>query len=690
MGKVRVYILRSFLKNFFIFLIIFVSFFSYWSHNFVYADITSTLRPIADGGEDSSFWQNSIGSTCDAVDCYVEVYESSGSSCTDSDGDTTYISSSGGGEAQTFDIDESSIPGNSTITQIDITVCHIGEGLGGGGTFRTRTCHNGVCISSGLTMGVGVNYAETTQQISVDYTKNSSSDIEIGIIDINLFRNVRISQVSANITYTLPAEDTILPSAVTNLALSNPSDTAITVSWTAPGDDESTGTATSYDLRYSTSEITEANWSSATQVSSEPTPSVAGSSESMTVSGLTESTIYYFALKTSDEVPNESGISNVPNLATTAVPDTTVPSAVTNLALSNPSDTAITVLWTAPGDDADVGTATSYDLRYSTSEITDGNWSSATQVSSEPTPSATGSSESMTVSGLTESTIYYFALKTSDEVPNESGLSNVPNLATTMDTTGEEEEEEEPPVSGVGPRKVYFLGQAYPGGKVELFRKREETGTFVAEPAGEYTISKDGVFEIMQKGLIGVKFFFALRAEDKDKRKSGILSFDVNMRREHELIVKDIFFPPTVGFESVAITKDQEVKIMGYAASKSRIEIKIDDVVKGESQSDQTGFWAFATNVFDLDFGEHYVRVRQINQSGVESGFSFPRTFKISPLDMPKADFNNDSKVNITDWSIFLYNWGSEDEVLKPKIDMNNDGNINIADFSIFLKAMKI
>lgn len=112
--------------------------------------------------------------------------------------------------------------------------------------------------------------------------------------------------------------DTTAPSAIANLALSNPTASSITLSWTAPGDDGNTGTATSYDIRYSTSLITAANWASATQVAGEPTPQIAGSNQSMTVTGLSAATTYYFAIKTSDEVPNISSISNVPSLATTA------------------------------------------------------------------------------------------------------------------------------------------------------------------------------------------------------------------------------------------------------------------------------------------------------------------------------------------------------------------------------------
>lgn len=95
---------------------------------------------------------------------------------------------------------------------------------------------------------------------------------------------------------------------------------------------------------------------------------------------------------------------------------------------------SVTIYWTAPGDDGNTGTATSYDVRYSTSAITVGNWSSATTVTGEPAPSVAGSNESMTISGLVSNTQYFFAIITSDEVSNLSGLSNVLAIATDDET----------------------------------------------------------------------------------------------------------------------------------------------------------------------------------------------------------------------------------------------------------------
>ncbi|MEA2029987.1 MAG: hypothetical protein U9N55_00090, partial [candidate division Zixibacteria bacterium] len=82
-------------------------------------------------------------------------------------------------------------------------------------------------------------------------------------------------------------------------------------------------------------------------------------------------------------------------------------------------------------DDGASGTAYQYDIRYSTSEINDDNWNSATQADGEPNPQTAGSNETFIVEGLNPGTTYYFAIKTADEVSNWSGLSNV--VSTTTD-----------------------------------------------------------------------------------------------------------------------------------------------------------------------------------------------------------------------------------------------------------------
>jgi len=113
-----------------------------------------------------------------------------------------------------------------------------------------------------------------------------------------------------------------------------------------------------------------------------------------------------------------------------AAADVTAPSAVNDMTATALSSTAITLDWTAPGNDGTVGTASSYDIRYSTSAITnDTEFTAATLVNGEPVPQISGSAETFNVTGLTANTTYYFALKSSDGT-NISALSNSPHATT--------------------------------------------------------------------------------------------------------------------------------------------------------------------------------------------------------------------------------------------------------------------
>ena len=64
-----------------------------------------------------------------------------------------------------------------------------------------------------------------------------------------------------------PAGDVVPPGPVTNLIVTAATTNSATLSWTAPGDDDYTGTAAGYDVRYGTNQSDVANWLAATQIS---------------------------------------------------------------------------------------------------------------------------------------------------------------------------------------------------------------------------------------------------------------------------------------------------------------------------------------------------------------------------------------------------------------------------------------
>ena len=213
--------------------------------------------------------------------------------------------------------------------------------------------------------------------------------------------------------------DITAPAAIGSMNATVNSGISVDLDWIAPGDDSILGTASEYDIRHSTAgAINEGNWGSATQVANEKTPQSAGKHEYFTVSGLDQATDYWFAIKTSDEVPQWSEISNSPG-DKTSDPPPGVPGPVKDLSASGMCNN-IKLTWSAPGSTGYGGTSVdSYDIRYSTAGpiFTKAIWDAATQCAGEPAPGSPGSQQTFNQSFLDSNaaTTYWFAIKSTDD-----------------------------------------------------------------------------------------------------------------------------------------------------------------------------------------------------------------------------------------------------------------------------------
>lgn len=424
----------------------------------VYADQTGVLRPIADGTDGLTDWAgetNGVSVGCGISDCYDDVDESTGNVCANADGQTSYIGSTDSTNIPiTFDLSEGQVQDSSKVTQIAITFC--ARAFEGNSTLQTRYCLNGSCQNSGSNTTLDTTYTEYTQTHTVNFIKNSNSDIEIGIDNTTAGTPSWVTQISAVLTFSLPQNS--------------------------------------------------------------------------------------------------------------------------------------------------------------------------------PDPRASG---------------------------------------------------------GSYPTEVFFSGLAYPGSSVEVLRKNVNEKRYQNFSTGYPTMSPDGQFTVTFLDLQQDEYLFALRARDPDGRKTGIVTFNTNLRKSNYLVAEDIFVPPTLGFQSAAVSKGDKVTIVGYAAAGSQVEVVIDEILFAQTTANQKGYYELSTSTLNLTLGDHYAKARQIDRSGRASNFSIASGFKVSAIELPKADFNSDNVVNITDWSVFLFRWGAADAATRLKVDMDGNGKVDIADFSIFLQAMK-
>ena len=229
----------------------------------------------------------------------------------------------------------------------------------------------------------------------------------------------------------LKRPDTMPPADVADLVARDLGDATggmrnIELSWTAPGDNDFDGTATRYEIRYGNEPPTEENWASLIPVANAPTPLLSGTYQQASVQVPAGEDTVYFAMRSIDETLNMSKLSNI---AQWSPEDTLPPARIADLKAERLGNGDVMLRWTAPGDNADRGTAAFYDIRYAEKENELERWEKAMIVPGEPLPEPAGTLQEYIISGLRRDRSYYIAMTSGDDVKNLSELSNIAVLA---------------------------------------------------------------------------------------------------------------------------------------------------------------------------------------------------------------------------------------------------------------------
>jgi hypothetical protein len=242
------------------------------------AATTPIILPSATGTY--SQWTPSTGSTH-----YTMVDESA---C---NGTTDYVTTSTTGQRDAFVALLSSIPDNSTITNIAIVPC-ASRASGGGGSATLNVFYryngtNGSDLGSYALSGTTPVALATSTWGSLTLTKTSTSTLEIGAIYSSGTKGARLSRIATEITYGVP------PSATTSAASS-----ITTTSALLNGTGNPNGTTTTAWFRIDTTSPGTCNDTFGTRVpSSGSTALGAGTSSvaySTTTASLTQNTTYYY------------------------------------------------------------------------------------------------------------------------------------------------------------------------------------------------------------------------------------------------------------------------------------------------------------------------------------------------------------------------------------------------------------
>jgi hypothetical protein len=210
-----------------------------------------------------------------------------------------------------------------------------------------------------------------------------------------------IDAIEAAIAGAGGTPDTAPPTSPTNLAATSPSQSSISVTWTASTDD--IGVA-----NYLVERCQGSGCSNFTQVGT-PTTSP------FVDTGLTPNTFYNYHVRATDAAGNLSGWSNVVG-ATTQAPDTTPPSTPTNLSATATSSSIVNLTWTASTDNVAV-------TGYRVERCSGSGCTNFTQIA---TPTTTSYSDT----SLSPSTLYRYQIRATDGANNTSSYSTIAQATT--------------------------------------------------------------------------------------------------------------------------------------------------------------------------------------------------------------------------------------------------------------------
>lgn len=237
-----------------------------------------------------------------------------------------------------------------------------------------------------------------------------------------------------------------------------------------------------------------------------------------------------------------------------------------------------------------------------------------------------------------------------------------------------------------GNPSVTFQGWAYPNSPVVLIKDGKEDKRYQASAQADFKID---LYDIKQ----GV-YTFGLWAEDAMKRKSITQSFTFWIKEGTKTQIYGIFLPPTIEADKTNYKTGDTINLAGQSNPGGQVEIwfypKKDgaptdaEIIKKQTNVSTNGNWSLALPAAALSKGAYYIKARGVKDSKM-SEFSnillIGVDVTVQAGTCAGADLNHDGRVNLTDFSILLYWWGTSNECA----DQNQDGKVNLTDFSIMM-----
>ncbi len=267
----------------------------------------------------------------------------------------------------------------------------------------------------------------------------------------------------------------VVPVASVTDLLATSSQNGVNLSWITPQDNS----LSQFIVRYSTSALTPANFDQGASVIA-PLP-MPGQTQTIHIGNLLDTQLYYFGVIAVNVVGTQSSLVTASTTTGVGVPP------VMNVNATRVSATAATLSWNTPTST----TLAQFEIRYSTSALTDINFASGTLVGNAPFP-ISGSAQSMQINNIAQNMQWYFGIK----------VINVVGRASALATTSLSAQSNPPGGGGSGGGTGY-----YTGGSSSVSSTATSTSSST-NPVGSATTTQHGVTLTIPLGTIPTQTIF--------------------------------------------------------------------------------------------------------------------------------------------------------------------------------------
>ena len=245
------------------------------------------------------------------------------------------------------------------------------------------------------------------------------------------------------------------------------------------------------------------------------------------------------------------------------------------------------------------------------------------------------------------------------------------------------ESEDGPFESGDG--RVIFNGFAQPRSEIVVLVDGQEAIRGTAQANGRYSITLDGI----ARGV----YTFGVYGIDQNGVRSSTFSTSFTVSGARVSALSNVNVPPSLSINPDPVDPGTDVTLSGFTVPNSEVTLEHEREGSVASRqtftitSDQNGRWEQVLDTGGFTTGPHQARARVITEEFGQSNFSNFVRYGVGEeiSDTLHADLNRDGRVNLVDFSILLFWWGTDGGDSDPPADINQDGVVNLVDFSILL-----